>query len=600
MPEDRASRDGLLYLKEEELRSVLRHVPITDVYCVEDTVFARGKFATVRRALHKTTGVQYAAKHIKKRRRNVDMIPEIYHEISVLLKCSPNNRVVRLYEVYETNTDMVLILGLAAGGELQRIFDGDQCLGEIEARRAMRQILEGLCFLHERNIAHLDLKPQNILLMVEDSCDDIKLCDFGISRILEPGTEVRTLSGTPDYVAPEVVSYEPISLATDIWSVGVLAYVLLSGYTPFGADTKEQTSLNISKGIVTFEPEDFVDVSSVALDFIKSILVLNPKKRPTVQELLQHPWINPPSHILPSLSLMPSNDALNVTPKSTPINQRKLLPCLPETTAPSNNTTTATRTPFNSENLNGSDLVHVNVTNNSEALTNTSEVTTMPKPNSLVFENNEKNDIGSDLPKAGSSCRNSFFSQDGDTATPNDLSSEISSEEIEENFCLLKNIGKSTSREEFINSEAIYELENKDQTMKANEDNDTTNTITCLEKYWNNKDNNHISRSCEDLLSDSGIVSSLESDQNAFNEMSNDIEECAKKNEIYLCSPLAEQHEEKTEITINVGTVLKDSENNNVEEVPTDGFQKDDISKIRFKPSDTCSKNFKLEVGGIE
>ncbi|KRT86854.1 protein kinase, partial [Oryctes borbonicus] len=220
----------------------------------------RGKFATVRRALHKNTGVQYAAKHIKKRRRNVDMMPEIYHEISVLLKCSLNSRVVRLYEVYETNTDMVLILGLAAGGELQRIFDGDQCLGEIEARRALRQILEGLCFLHERNIAHLDLKPQNILLMVEDSCDDIKLCDFGISRVLEPGTEVRTLSGTPDYVAPEVVSYEPISLATDIWSVGVLAYVLLSGYTPFGADTKEQTSLNISKGIVTFEPEDFVDV----------------------------------------------------------------------------------------------------------------------------------------------------------------------------------------------------------------------------------------------------------------------------------------------------------------------------------------------------
>lgn len=77
-------------------------------------------------------------------------------------------------------------------------------------------------------------------------------------------------------MAPEVVSYEPISLATDIWSVGVLAYVLLSGYTPFGGDTKEETSLNISKGIVTFD-EDFVDISSVGLDFIKSILVLNPK-----------------------------------------------------------------------------------------------------------------------------------------------------------------------------------------------------------------------------------------------------------------------------------------------------------------------------------
>lgn len=90
---------------------------------------------------------------------------------------------------------MVLILELAAGGELQRILEGDECLGELEARRAMKQILEGLAFLHERNIAHLDLKPQNLLLTIENSCEDIKLCDFGISRVLEPGVEVRELIG---------------------------------------------------------------------------------------------------------------------------------------------------------------------------------------------------------------------------------------------------------------------------------------------------------------------------------------------------------------------------------------------------------------------
>lgn len=251
----------------------------------------------MRRASHKTTGVQYAAKYIKKRRRALDQTPEIYHEIAVLWKCASSSRVVRLYEVYETNSDVVLILELAAGGELQRIFDSDQCLGEVEARRAMRQILEGLAFLHERNIAHLDLKPQNLLLTVEDSCDDIKLCDFGVSRLLEPGTEVRAILGwlkkkkiitnisylkifiivgTPDYVAPEVLSYEPISLATDIWSIGVLAYVLLSGFTPFGADDKQQTYLNISRGIVTFEQDHFSDVSTAAIDFIKSTLVINP------------------------------------------------------------------------------------------------------------------------------------------------------------------------------------------------------------------------------------------------------------------------------------------------------------------------------------
>lgn len=111
------------------------------------------------------------------------------------MKCASSSRVVRLYEVYETNTDMVLVLELAAGGELQRIFDGDQCLVELEAKRAMKQILEGLAYLHQHNIAHLDLKPQNLLLTVEDSCDDIKLCDFGVSRLLEPGTEVRAILG---------------------------------------------------------------------------------------------------------------------------------------------------------------------------------------------------------------------------------------------------------------------------------------------------------------------------------------------------------------------------------------------------------------------
>lgn len=87
----------------------------------------------------------------------------------------------------------------------------------------------------------------------------------------------QLILGTPDYVAPEILNYEPISLSTDIWSVGVLAYVLLSGYTPFGADNKQETYLNISKGNLTFEQDHFQDVSSCAIDFIRSVLVVDPK-----------------------------------------------------------------------------------------------------------------------------------------------------------------------------------------------------------------------------------------------------------------------------------------------------------------------------------
>lgn len=89
--------------------------------------------------------------------------------------------------------------------------------------------------------------------------------------------EYNVFAGTLDYVAPEVLSYEPISLATDIWSIGVLTYVLLSGFSPFGADNKQQTLLNISQCALTFEPEHFADVSSAAIDFIKSGLILDPR-----------------------------------------------------------------------------------------------------------------------------------------------------------------------------------------------------------------------------------------------------------------------------------------------------------------------------------
>lgn len=105
----------------------------------------------------------------------------------------------------------VLVLELAAGGELQHILDGGQCLSEIEARKAMKQILEGLSYLHDRNIAHLDLKPQNLLLSIEDSCDDIKLCDFGISKVLQPGVTVREILGLfsqPVWVVSSLLTLE--------------------------------------------------------------------------------------------------------------------------------------------------------------------------------------------------------------------------------------------------------------------------------------------------------------------------------------------------------------------------------------------------------
>ncbi|RWS04346.1 serine/threonine-protein kinase 17B-like protein, partial [Dinothrombium tinctorium] len=191
----------------------------------------------------------------------------------------------------ETASEYILLLEMAEGGELQRVLDEEDCIPEAKVKLLMRQILEGIAFLHDCNIAHLDIKPQNILLVKQYPDVDIKLCDFGISRFIAEGSELREIVGTPDYVAPEILQYEPIGLATDMWSVGVLAFVLLTGYSPFGGNTKQETFLNITNGKLEFNDEMFDGISESAIDFIKKLLVKNAEHRMSYKQSLQHEWL---------------------------------------------------------------------------------------------------------------------------------------------------------------------------------------------------------------------------------------------------------------------------------------------------------------------
>ncbi|XP_034840352.1 serine/threonine-protein kinase 17A [Maniola hyperantus] len=291
----KTASDGLLELSEERLRSIMRTEPITDVYHVEQTPFARGKFASVRKIRHLVSGEEYAAKFIRKRRRAADTTREIQHEVAVLALCADSARVVSLHEVYETRSEVAIVLELCAGGELQRLLDEEERLSEGAARRALRHVLEGLAHLHARRVAHLDLKPQNLLLSAAG--EELLICDFGISRAIQPGAHVREILGTRDYVAPEILSYEPLTLAADIWSVGVLAYVLLSGYSPFAGDTKQETYLNIAQCQLSFPRDLFRGVSQRAIQFIRDTLVVDPKGRLTVEECLEHPWLKDESDI---------------------------------------------------------------------------------------------------------------------------------------------------------------------------------------------------------------------------------------------------------------------------------------------------------------
>lgn len=284
--------DGLLNAKQEFLQKIL--VSDTDIekhYDVEIKPFARGNFGTVRRATHKETGIKYAAKFLRRRRRAACWMKQIQHEIAVLMLSADSEQIVKLHAVYETRSEYVLILEMAAGGELQTKLDEDGSFSEQKTRICVREVLKALEYLHRRNVAHLDIKPQNILLNTNNIEDGLKLCDFGFSRAIEGNRNICEIQGTPDYVAPEIVQYEPLSLKTDIWSIGVLTYVLLTGYSPFGSDDKQETFLNISKCHLTFPDDLFSTVSDDAIDFMKSALRLKPYDRLNVSGCLNHKWL---------------------------------------------------------------------------------------------------------------------------------------------------------------------------------------------------------------------------------------------------------------------------------------------------------------------
>lgn len=252
----------------------------------------RGKFAVVRKCIEKETEKEFAAKIMRKRRKGQDCRMEILHEIAVLELAKDNPWVIKLHEVYETATEMILVLEYAAGGEIfnQCVAEREEAFKEKDVQRLMRQILKGVSFLHRHNVVHLDLKPQNILLTSDRPLGDIKIVDFGLSRIVNNNEELREIMGTPEYVAPEILSYEPISTATDMWSIGVLAYVMLTGTSPFLGDDKQHTFLNISQLNISFT-EDFEGVSEHAVDFMKALLVREPEGRATAEDCLQHPWL---------------------------------------------------------------------------------------------------------------------------------------------------------------------------------------------------------------------------------------------------------------------------------------------------------------------
>ncbi|KAK2583611.1 hypothetical protein KPH14_009552 [Odynerus spinipes] len=264
----------------------VHHEPIEKNYELLEEI-GKGQFAIVRKCMEIKTGAFYAAKIMRKRRvaRGV-AAADIAREAGLLARLRHPN-IVSLHKVIDTGTTVVLLLELISGGELFHWTPS----GEVEAAHVVRQVLMALSHLHSHQVAHLDIKPENILLSSPPPMPSIKLIDLGLSHRLVPGSEHRALFGTPEFVAPEIVNYEPLSLGTDLWAVGVLTYILLSGASPFLGEDKQETYANVAACQYQFDNEYFSTVSEIAKDFIRSLLIKDPKERGSAESCLKHPWI---------------------------------------------------------------------------------------------------------------------------------------------------------------------------------------------------------------------------------------------------------------------------------------------------------------------
>ncbi|KAK8549288.1 hypothetical protein V6N13_008964 [Hibiscus sabdariffa] len=251
----------------------------------------RGEFGVTYQCFSLETREAYACKKISKAKLKTEIdIEDVRREVEIMKHLPKHPNLVNFMEAFEDNEAVYLVMELCRGGEL---FDRIVARGhytERAAAKVIKTILEIVKVCHEHGVVHRDLKPENFLLADESESAPIKVIDFGLSNFFEPGERFSDIVGSPYYMAPEVLRRN-YGKEIDIWSTGVILYILLCGVPPFWADTEEGIAHAIIKGKLNFERDPWPKVSKEAKDLVKSMLDPNPYTRMSVQEVLEHTWI---------------------------------------------------------------------------------------------------------------------------------------------------------------------------------------------------------------------------------------------------------------------------------------------------------------------
>jgi len=266
---------------------------INKFYDITSKVLGVGNFSVVKLAINKKTSERCAIKIVDKSAAKNK--PEmLVNEVNILLKVHHPN-IIKLKDLFDTSNTLYLVMELITGGELfDKIVEREQYC-EKDAVKVMEELFSAIDYLHSLGIVHRDLKPENLLLANEKDDSPIKLADFGLSRLYTEEM-LSTACGTPGYVAPEILECQGYDKEVDTWSAGVIMYILLCGYPPFYDENEPTLFETILAGKYEFHSPYWDNISEQAKDLIKHLLVVDPKKRLTPKQALQHDWFKEGKH----------------------------------------------------------------------------------------------------------------------------------------------------------------------------------------------------------------------------------------------------------------------------------------------------------------
>mmetsp|Transcript_10832 Transcript_10832/g.32067 ORF Transcript_10832/g.32067 Transcript_10832/m.32067 type:complete len:478 (-) Transcript_10832:534-1967(-) len=264
-------------------------LPFEEVYNLGKEL-GSGAFSVVKEGTHKRSGEKFAIKVVTKAKLTREDELALLDEISIL-KDLRHRHIIRLSDVYDDPKFHYLVTEIMSGGELFDRIVAKSFYNEKEARDVCLILFDTLRYCHFRNVAHRDLKPENLLLLSKDNDSEIKIADFGFAKRVDSANCLTTQCGTPGYVAPEILEGVPYGTKSDMWSLGVIMYILLGGYPPFIDHNQRELFRKIRKGQYEFHKEYWGPVSKEAKDLISSLLTIDPRKRLSAEAALKSPWI---------------------------------------------------------------------------------------------------------------------------------------------------------------------------------------------------------------------------------------------------------------------------------------------------------------------